>query len=82
MINVQIKAYYPFSSSWGNDLMNLSRRKNKKYLMAMVSWTIPLVYIVKKNANDDDFTNHPTSLCRGKNANSNGLIDPSDTANS
>jgi len=46
----------------------------------MVSWTIPLVYIVEKNADDNDLTDHPTNTHRGKNADSNGLTDPSDTA--
>jgi len=46
----------------------------------MVSWTIPLVYTVEKNANDNDLTGHPTNPHRGKNADSNGLTDPADTA--
>jgi len=60
--------------------MDLSRRKNKKRLIAMVSWTIPLVYIVEKNADDNDLADHPTNPHRGKHADSNGLIDPFDTA--
>jgi hypothetical protein len=60
--------------------MDPSRRKNKKRLIAMVSWTIPLVHIVEKNTDDNDLTDHPTNPHRGKNADSNGLTDPSDTA--
>ena len=46
----------------------------------MVSWTIPLVYIMEKNADDNDFTDHPINPHRGKNADNNGLTDPIDTA--
>jgi hypothetical protein len=89
--------------------MDPSRRENKKRLIAMVSWTIPLasivekmqmtmilqtiplthilekmqiamVYIMEKNADDNDLAYHPTNPHHGKNADSNGLIDPFDTA--
>jgi len=46
----------------------------------MVSWTIPLVYIMEKNADEDDLTDHSTNPHRGKNADSSGLTDPSHTA--
>ena len=46
----------------------------------MVSRTIPLVYIVEKNADDNDFTDYPTNPHHGKNADSNGLTNPADTA--
>ena len=46
----------------------------------MVSWTIPLVYIMEKNTDDNDLTDYPTNPYRGKNTNSNGLTDPSNTA--
>ena len=57
-----------------------SRRKNKKRLIAMVSWTIPLVYIMEKNADDNDLIDHPTNPNRGKNVDSNDLTYPSDIA--
>ena len=60
--------------------MDPSRRKNKKCLIAMVSWTIPLVYIMEKNADDNNFTDHPTNPHRGKNTDINGLTNPFDTA--
>ena len=60
--------------------MDLSLRKNKKCLIAMVSWTIPPVYIMEKNADDNDFTDHPINPYRGKNADINGLTYPFDPA--
>ena len=59
--------------------MDPSRGKNKKHLIAMVSWTIPPV-LWKKNTNDNDLTDHSTNLYCGKNTDSNGLTDPSNTA--
>ena len=60
--------------------MDSSRGKNKKRLIAMVSWSIPPVYIVEKNTNDNDLTDHSTNPHCGKNTDSNGLTDPFDTA--
>ena len=36
----------------------------------------------ERNINDNDLNNHLTNPHRGKNEDSNGLTDPSDTANS
>ena len=46
----------------------------------MVSWTIPLAYIMEKNTDDNDLTDYPTNPHCGKNIDSNGFTDPSDTA--
>jgi len=46
----------------------------------MVSWIIPLVYIMEKNANDNDLTDHSINPHREKNADSNDLTYPLDTA--
>jgi len=35
---------------------------------------------MEKNADDNDLADHPTNPHHGKNADSNGLIDPFDTA--
>jgi len=60
--------------------MDPSRRKNKKRMIEMVSWTIPWSISWKKHADDNDFTDHPTNPHREKNTDSNDLTYSSHTA--